>query len=165
MRVWWPQRGATAWNGPGGGLWGGGVEGQAASRQVRPMVRNRASRGVVERVGGVEVADGVGGGVELVEGDAGFEEALGVVEGLELVIGGHHVAVVVALGDAALGVEGVGGEQAGAVVVEEGREHVLCELVDLGGEAARDVAVAEVLAHYAGVLALGEGVVVAVAGA
>ena len=40
--------------------------------------------GIVERVGGVEVADGVGEGIELVEGDAGFEEALGVVERLEL---------------------------------------------------------------------------------
>ena len=65
--------------------------------------------------------------------------------------------------DPPLGVECVGGEQAGAVGVEEGRERVAGELVDQGGEAARDVAVADVLAHHAGVLALDEGVVVAAA--
>ena len=52
--------------------------------------------GVVERVGGIKVTDGVGDGVELAEGDAGLEEALGVVEGLELVVRGHHVVVPVA---------------------------------------------------------------------
>ena len=74
--------GATARKGPGGGLWG--WEGSGRVAPSAPDGAEQGVAGVVERVGGVEVADGVGGGVELVEGDAGFEEALGVVEGLEL---------------------------------------------------------------------------------
>ena len=42
-------------------------------------------------------------------------------------------------------------------------EHLLVELVDGFGELLRDVAVAHVLAYHAGILALGQRVVVAVA--
>ena len=81
VRVQWPQGGHRP---EGAGRWIVGVGGSGRVAPSAPDGAEQDVAGVVERVGGVEVADGVGDGVELVEGDAGFEEAFGVVEGLEL---------------------------------------------------------------------------------
>ena len=110
------------------------------------------------------VAQGEGDGVELLEGGPRGEVGGGLGERLELLIGRHDVGVAVALAAAALGVDGLGGEEAGPVEVEIGREDVLGEVVDALGVAAGDVAVAEVLADDRAVLALDEGVVVGVSG-
>ena len=94
---------------------------------------------------GIIVAQGEGDGVELLEGGPRGEVDGGLGERLELLIGRHDVGVAVALAAAALGVDGLGGEEAGPVDVEIGREDVLGEVVDALGVAAGDVAVAEVL--------------------
>ena len=113
---------------------------------------------------GIIVAQGEGDGVELLEGGPRGEVDGGLGERLELLIGRHDVGVAVALAAAALGVDGLGGEEAGPVEVEIGREDVLGEVVDALGVAAGDVAVAEVLADDRAVLALDEGAVVGVSG-
>jgi hypothetical protein len=77
--------------------------------------------------------------------------------------GRFHIRVLVALDDLSLRADDVGGEQAGAVQVEPRIEGVLIEGVDSPGEVLRDMRVAHVLAHHAGILAFGQGVVVAMA--
>ncbi len=79
---------------------------------------------------GIIVAQG--DGVELLEGGPRGEVDGGLGERLELLIGRHDVGVAVALAAAALGVDGLGGEEAGPVEVEIGREDVLGEVVALG---------------------------------
>ena len=51
--------------------------------------------------------------------ETGLEEVRCVRQGLELLVGSGQVLVAVALADTALGVALLGGEQAGAMVVEE----------------------------------------------
>ena len=89
----------------------------------------------------------------------------GVGQRLELLVGGHDVGVAVALAYSAARVDLLGGEEAGAVEVEIGREDLLGEGVDLRGTAAGDVAVTELLADDRAVLALDQGVVGAATGA
>ena len=60
-------------------------------------------------------------GVELLEGGP-RGEVDGGGERLELLIGRHDVGVAVALAAGPLGVDGLGGEEAGPVEVEIGRE-------------------------------------------
>ena len=60
----------------------------------------------------------------------------------------------------ALGADNLGGEQARAVQIEPRIEGVFVERVDGSGVLLRDVAAAHVLSDHAGVLALGQGVVV-----
>ena len=77
--------------------------------------------GGIDCAGGVEVALGIGDGIELLEGDAGFEERRGIGKGFELLIGGGDVLVAVAFFDFPFVVALFGGEQAGSMVVEERR--------------------------------------------
>ena len=65
------------------------------------FVRN-PSDGVRVLQCGFQVADGVRLGVEGREGDAGLEEALGAVDGLEPLVGRGDVAVAVDLADLAV---------------------------------------------------------------
>lgn len=66
---------------------------------------------------------------------------------------------------AAARVDLLGGEEAGPVEVEIGRELVLGEVVDGLGEASRDVGIAEVFADHRAVFGLDQGVVVGASGA
>ena len=120
--------------------------------------------GLVDGFGGVEVADGVGLGVELGKAHAGFEEAGGIGQGFEFFVGGGEVGVAVAFSQASFRVDDFGGEQARAVVVQKRREGIVVEVVDRWREAPGDVGVAEVFAYHGGVLALGQGVVVGAPG-
>jgi hypothetical protein len=70
--------------------------------------------------------------------------------------------MLVALDRLALVVGDRGGEQARAMEIEPGIEGFLVERVDWLGVRLRDMVVAHVLAHYAGILAFGQGVVVTV---
>ena len=79
-------------------------------------------------------------------------------------MGGHHVLIAVVFAQASPGIDLLGGEEAGAVEVEVGGEHILGEVVDLCGEAAGDLAVAEVFAHDGGVFTFHQGIVVGVSG-
>ena len=144
---------------PGGGVRPRGV-GHAASALSRAMARNISGAGGVDGGGGVEVADREGEGVEFGAGDAGLEEALGVVERLELVVGRGDVGVGVALGRPAVVADGLDGKVTGPVVVEERRQHVVREVVDARRVAPGDVGVAEMAPDHGAVLALDEGVVV-----
>ena len=103
--------------------------------------------------GGLEVGLRGGDRVEQGEVDPGLEEALGVGQRAEPVVGGHDVAGEVLAPDPAVAVAVLRGEQAGAVEVEERRQGALGEAVDLGREAPRDVVVAEPPADHVGVLA------------
>ena len=96
--------------------------------------------------------------------DTGFEEVLGVGQAAEFGVGRHDVLGEVLLPNPAPVVPVLGGEQAWAVEVEEGRQGGLREAVDLGREAPRDVVVAEPLADHIGVLALDQRVVVGMPG-
>ena len=110
----------------------------------------------------------VGDGVEPVERQAGLQMGVRIVERLERLVGRGDALARIAAPDLACRVAVLDREQAGAVVVEERREHALGEGrpqavgVDPGGVALRDVVVAEVLAHDVADLALDQGVVVAV---
>ena len=112
-----------------------------------------------------QIAGGVSGPVEIRERDAGLEEPPCAVQGLEPFAGGHDRVVGVALAEASILVGVLDGEHAGPVEVEGPRQHVAREAVDERREAPRDVGVAEPLADDAGVLALGQGVVVGMPGA
>ena len=118
---------------------------------------------LVEALGGLIVADGVGDCIQLREGGAGLEVLAGLGQGFELVVGRHHI--LVAFADAVLGVNFLGGKEAEPMEVEIRREHALGKVVDLGGEAARDVGIAQVLAHDGAILGLHQGVVVGSSGA
>ena len=83
----------------------------------------------------------------------------------ELLEGGQrrlHVLMAIALDNLAFGADDVGGEHAGAVQIQPRIEHIFVERIDGFGELLRDVAVAHVLAHHAGIFALRQCVVVAV---
>ena len=43
--------------------------------------------GGIDCAGGVEVALGIGDGIELLEGDAGFEERRGILDAIEVALG------------------------------------------------------------------------------
>lgn len=73
---------------------------------------------LVELAGGFIIGLFEGDCIQGLEGDVGFEEGRGVGQGLEFFIGGHHVFIAVALGEAALGVDDVLGEATGAVEIE-----------------------------------------------
>ena len=120
--------------------------------------------GVVEALGGGQVGLGVSDRVQLGEGHAGLEKGVGVVERLERLVGRGDGLARIATADLAGRVAVLDREQAWAVVVEERRELALREVVDQVGVAPRDVVAAEVFAHDVAILALDEGVVVAVPG-
>jgi hypothetical protein len=113
---------------------------------------------LVEAKGGLTIADGIGKGIELLAADSGFEATGGVREEFELLGGVLHRLVGVALAQPALGVDRRGGEEAGMMAVEIGRQHPLGEVIALRGEASRYVVVAEVLVDDRAVLTLGQGV-------
>lgn len=127
-------------------------------------LREQIGLGLLHRLGGGQVGLGAGLGLQGLQLDAGFEaHQLRFAQQRQARQRRIHVLVAVALDDLALGAGDFGGEQAGAVHIQPGVEHLLVERVDEVGVLLRDVAVAHVLAHDAGVLALGQGVVVAVA--
>jgi hypothetical protein len=117
---------------------------------------------VVEALRGLIIAHGASLCIELQEGDTGFEELLGLVQGFEFFVGRHHQFVGIALALAALGVGDGFGEQAGAVEIDVGVKVVAAKRIDQIGEALRDMAVAEVFAHDSPVLGFGLRVVVTV---
>ena len=73
--------------------------------------------GLVEGLCGLEVAGGVRHGVQGLEGEPGAQDNFG--QGPELLEGGHDVGIAVAPAELAAGIDVSGGEQAGAVEVEE----------------------------------------------
>lgn len=119
----------------------------------------------VEFGGGGQVGLGVGNAVELLEGDSGLEAVSGTGDPLQRLVRRGDAPARTGPLDLALGVAALDREQAGPVMVREGRQALPGERVDLGGEALGDVVVAEVLARHVGVLALDQGVVVAAPGA
>jgi len=119
---------------------------------------------VIEALGGLIIAHGIRDGIQLFEADAGSEVLLGVGQRLELVVRCHHILIAVAFFEASPGINFLGGEEAGAVEVEVGGEDALGECVDLLGELAWDVSVAEMLSHHGAVPGLDQGIVVASAG-
>ena len=74
-----------------------------------------------------------------------------------------HIRVAIAFDDLAFGADGLAGEHAGAVQIQPRIEHLTVEHVDGFGVPLRDVAVAHVLTNHAGIFALGQRVVIAVA--
>ena len=98
------------------------------------------------------------------EGDAGLQEVLGLWQRFEFFVGRHHVLEKVALADFPLDVGYRFGEETGAMEVDVRIEKVVAESVDLGGEALRDMAVAEVFAHDGAILGFRQAVVVTMAG-
>ena len=73
---------------------------------------------LVELAGGFIIGLFEGDCIQGLEGHIGFEAGCGVRQGLEFFIGGHHVFVPVALGEAALGVGDFFREETGAVEIE-----------------------------------------------
>lgn len=121
--------------------------------------------GRVEFGGGGQVGLGVGDAVELLEGDSGLEAVSGAGDPLQRLVRRGDAAARIGPLDLALGVAALDREQAGPVIVQERRQALPGERVDLEGEALGDVVVAEVLAHHVGVLAFDQGIVVAAPGA
>lgn len=119
----------------------------------------------VELGGGGQVGLGVGDPVELLEGDAGLETVFGAGDPFQRLVRRGDAAARIRPLDLAPGVAALDREQAGPVIVQEGRQALPGERVHPGGEALGDVVVAEVLAHHVGVLAFDQGVVVAAPGA
>ena len=72
-----------------------------------------------------------------------------------------HIPVAIAFDELAFGAEGLTGEHAWAVQIQPRIEHLLVERVDGFGVLLRDVAVAHVFAHHAGIFALRQRVVIA----
>ena len=105
-----------------------------------------------ELLGCVEPRCGQRLAVEDFEGEPGSEEGLRVGEPLEALVGGGHVLLPVASADTAAPAHPLGREEAGPVVVEEGREVVLQEGADPGREVFGHVPVAEPLSDDAAVL-------------
>ena len=95
---------------------------------LRPAVSGAADgaeelvAGSLDGLGGVEGGGGGGELVERLEGDVGLEEPLGVGSRAEAFVGRGDVPLAVASPDAPVGAEDLGGEEAGAVEVEEGAE-------------------------------------------
>ena len=135
----------------------GGVGGLADGAEERVA-------GALNGLGGVEVGSGRGELIEGLEGDAGPQQVLGAGDLAEVLVGGGDVLLAVAALDAAVGAGDHGGEEAGAVEVEEGAEVVAEEVVDRGDEGVGDVDVTEPFADDGAVLGLDEGVVVGVSG-
>jgi len=75
--------------------------------------------------------------------------------------GSFHVLVPVTLDDFALGADDRGGEQAGARQLEPRIEGFLIEGIDPLCEVLWNMLMAHVLAHHAGILALVQGLVLA----
>ena len=145
----------------------GGWRAAAKSRTTRSSASalEQFAAFALDPAGGLEVGLRGGRGVEQGEAHAGLEEAFGVGHRPQAGVGGHEVAGRMLASEPAPFVAPPGGEQAGAVEVEERRQRAQGEAVDLGGEAPRDVVVAEPAAHDMRVPALDEGVVVGAAGA
>ena len=126
--------------------------------------REQIGLGLLHRLSCGQVGLGVGLGLHVVQRDTGLEADQPLrAELRQTRQWSLHVLVAIALDDLALGADDLGGEQARAVQIEPRIEGFFVERVDGLGVLLRDVAVAHVLPDHAGVLALGQGVVVAVA--
>lgn len=113
--------------------------------------------GALDALGGLEARGCEDELVEGLEGGAGPEEAFGVGQAAEPVVGGGDFGLGIALFDAAGGACDVDGEQAGPVEVEVGGEGVAEEGVDEVCEGSREEDVAEPLSHDAPVPGFDEG--------
>ena len=120
-------------------------------------LREQIGLGLLHCLGGGQIGLGAGLGLQILQLDAGLEANQFLFGQLRQARQRRlHVLVAIALDDLALGTGDFGGEQAGAVHIQPGIEHLLVERVDELGVLLRDVAVAHVLAHHAGILALGQ---------
>ena len=117
--------------------------------------------GAPDALGRPETSGPHGDAVELLEGDSGPEEALGVGESAEAVVGSGDLGLGVALFHASGLGDLLDGEQAGPVEVEQGGEFLAQEGVDEVREGVGHEDVAEPPADHRAVLALDEGIVVA----
>lgn len=104
------------------------------------------SRSLVEAKGGFIVAAFGGDCIQSLEGHGGLEVLGCFGQGLQLLEGRLHVLVAVMLPELALGVDGFGKEVAGPEEVEVVVVDVMGAVIDLLGEAGRNVAEAEYLA-------------------
>ena len=120
---------------------------------------------LIEASGGFIIAAFAGDCIELFEGDARLEIALGFRQGFQFLVRRHHVLIAVVLAEFALGVGIFSGKVTGAMEVEVGGQDTAGEGVHVLGKASRDMAVTEMLAHGRAVLALDQGVIVGLAGA
>ena len=120
--------------------------------------------GALHAFGGIEAGHSVRQAVEFLEGNAGFEEVLGMGQRPELVVGGGDLVLGVFPASAPVGSRDLDGEEAGAMMVEEGGERVAKEGVDPRGEVFGDVGASEPPADDVAVLGLDEGVVVGAPG-
>ena len=172
----------VSWRGRGSGGWppgcvpgtvldsvcgaGGSSGGAGGDHAVADAQEQLAAFGL-DTPGGLEVRLRGGDRVEQREVDPGLEEPVGAGERAEPGVGRHDVCGEMLAPDLAVGIAVLGGEQAGAVEIEERRQGGLGEgrpdgRADLGREALRDVVVAEPAADHVGVLAFSEGIVVGV---
>jgi len=86
---------------------------------------------LIEQVSGFIIGLFEGDFIQCLEGNAVFEERLGIGQGFELFIRGHQVFVAVTLGDPAFVVADLLGEETGAVEVKVRGKDVPGEIVDL----------------------------------
>ena len=119
--------------------------------------------GFVELLGGVVVGQSGSLGLELGQGNTGFEKGVGIGQRGQFLQGRHDQPLGVAFLYLALAINGVLGKQAGPVEVEVGVDVRGTEVVDLLRKTLRDVAVAEALAYDSAVLGLRQAVVVRMA--
>ena len=116
--------------------------------------------GPLDFLGGLQVGGGLCYGVELLEGDARLQEAIGSGQRSELLVRGHDQLLGVLPAAAPVGLLDLDGEEAGPVMVEEGGEEVAQEGVGRWGQMLRDVAVPQPPADDVAVLGLHQRVVV-----
>ncbi len=100
----------------------------ASASASRPIPAEELGAGFVHFLHGGEVAGAAGDPVEFVEGDVRLEEALGSVEAAQPLAGRLHPVVRAGAAHAALLVDALDGERAGAVEVDGRRRHAAREL-------------------------------------